>query len=148
MGSEMCIRDRDSSLCQFVLEQLKGKLDLHHTSLTPVDCLAVSYFISCIKVKYLDVSHCGMTDTGVASLADALHTNNTLETLDIDGNDALTENGLTCLVEVLSRNSGVVELWLPMHLRSSVDKVRKTVNEARKRSGLVAIKVWGKYYER
>ena len=89
-----------------------------------------------------------MTDTGVASLADALHTNNTLERLDIKGNNALTENGLACLVEVLSRNSGLVTLWLPRHLRSSVDKVQKTINEERKRSGLAAIKVHGKYYER
>ena len=72
----------------------------------------------------------------MASLADALHTNNTLETLYIDGNDEITENGLTCLVEALSKNSGLVKLWLPRHLRSSVDKVQKTINEARKRNGL------------
>ena len=89
-----------------------------------------------------------MTDIGVASLADALHTNNTLERLHIHGNDALTENGLTCLVEALSRNSGQVTLCLPRHLRSSVDIVKKTINEARKRSGLAAIEVYGKYYER
>ena len=80
-----------------------------------------------------------MTDTGVASLADALHTNNTLETLHIYGNDALTENGLTCLVEALSRNSGLVTLVLPRHMKSSVDQMKKTMNETRKRSGLAAI---------
>ena len=46
-----------------------------------------------------------MTDTGVFSLADALSKNNTLKTLHIYGNDALTENGLTCLVEVILKNS-------------------------------------------
>ena len=81
-------------------------------------------------------------------MADALHTNNTLETLDIYGNNTLTENGLTCLAEALSRNSGLVKLELPSHLRSSVDKVEKTINEARKRSGLTAIEVYGKYYEK
>ena len=30
-------------------------------------------------LKGLSVASCGVTDTGVASLADALHTNNTLE---------------------------------------------------------------------
>ena len=99
-------------------------------------------------LKCLTVAGCGMTDTGVASLADALHTNNTLETLRIDGNDTLTENGLTCFVEVLSRNSGLVTLWLPRHLRSSMDKVQKSINEARKRSGLTAIEVDGKYFEK
>ena len=80
-------------------------------------------------LKCLNVAKCGMTDTGVASLANALHTNNTLETLYINGNDALTENGLTCLVEVLSNNSGLVELWLPYHLQSSMDKVEKTMHQ-------------------
>ena len=64
----------------------------------------------------LSTPNCGMTDTGVASLADALHTNNTLETLHIGGNDAITENGLTCLVEPLSKHSGMVSLRIPGHL--------------------------------
>ena len=36
------------SLCQFVHSQLGAELDLHSTTLIPVDCLAVGYFISCI----------------------------------------------------------------------------------------------------
>ena len=36
------------SLCQFVHSQLGGELDLSNTTLSPVDCLAVGYFISCI----------------------------------------------------------------------------------------------------
>ena len=86
-------------------------------------------------LKVLNVYNCGMTDTGVASLADALHTNNTLETLYIGGNDAITENGLTCLVEPLSRNSAMVKLLIPYPLGVQ-DKVRKIINKARKRNGL------------
>ena len=232
---------RDLSLCQFVADQLGIELYLRNTSLTPVDCLALGYFLSTVSLttsnakefkvylwncslgdagtkslmcsisrhidphstvnrhlymdltsneiheegashiadllnntsivstmwlygnpigdlglqsifnilnvnktlKLLDVVGCSMTDTGVASLASGLNTNNTLETLHIYGNDAITENGLTCLVEVLSRSSGLVRLGIPRRLR--VDKVRKTINEARQRSGLAAIKVEGKY---
>ena len=36
------------SLCQFVYSQLGGKLDLSYTALSPVDCLALGYFVSCI----------------------------------------------------------------------------------------------------
>ena len=36
------------SLCQYVGSQLGGVLDLSDTALSPVDCLAVGYFISCI----------------------------------------------------------------------------------------------------
>ena len=230
---------RDLSLCQFVAEQLGNELDLWNTSLTPVDCLALGYFLSTVSLsnvkefrvilyncslgdagtkslmcsisrhidphstvnrhlimdlmsneiheegashiadllnstsrvstlriygnpigdlglqsifnilkvnktlKGLSVARCSMTDTGVASLASALNTNNTLETLHIYGNNAITENGLTCLVEVLSRSSGLVELFIPRCL--GVDKVRKTINKARQRSGLAAIRVYGKY---
>ena len=232
---------RDLSLCQFVAEQLENELDLWNTSLTPVDCLALGYFLSTVSLatssakeftvylsncslgdagtkslmcsisrhinthstanrhlymdlgsneiheegashiadllnntsivstlridgnpigdlglqsifnilkvnktlKWLIVGRCSMTDTGVASLASALNTNNTLERLDINYNDAITENGLTCLVEVLSRSSGLVELWIPRRLE--VDKMSKTINEARQRSGLAAIRVYGKY---
>ena len=38
------------SLCQFVYSQLGRMLDLSDTTLSPVDCLAVGYFISCICI--------------------------------------------------------------------------------------------------
>ena len=94
-------------------------------------------------LKYLDISYCGMTDTGIASLADALKSNNTLETLDIYGNNEITNEGLTCLTEVLSSSSELMELVIPEHL--AVDEMRKTINEARQRSGLADIRVKGKH---
>ena len=36
---------QDSSLCQFVASELKGELDLSDNSLSPVDCIAVGYFL-------------------------------------------------------------------------------------------------------
>ena len=90
-------------------------------------------------LKYLSVNNCGMTNIGVASLADALHTNNTLERLFIRANTAISENGLTCLVEAVSRHSGLVELWIPTHLEEC--KVRMTVNAARNKNGLPNIKL-------
>ena len=94
-------------------------------------------------LKTLNVSHCDMTDAGVHSLAEAMNINTTLEKLDILGNNSITDNGLTCLVEVLSRSSRLVGLWIPEHLK--VDEVSKTINKARERSGLEAIVVWGKH---
>ena len=82
-----------------------------------------------------------MTDAGVPSLAEAMKINTTLEKLDIVGDDAITDNGLTCLVEVLSRSSRLVKVEIPRHLQG--DEVSKTINEARKRSGLEAIEVNG-----
>ena len=37
--------------------------------------------------------------------AEAMNVNTTLETLYIHSNDAITDNGLTCLVKALSRHS-------------------------------------------
>ena len=232
---------KNLSLCQFVAEQLRNVLNLRDTSLTPVDCFALGYFLSTVSLttgnakefrvdlsncslgdagtkslmcgisrhidplstvnrhlymhlksnkiyeegashiadllnntstvstlwlddnpigdlglrsifnilkvnktlKFLSVARCSMTDTEVASLADALNTNTTLERLYIRGNYAITKKGLTCLVEVLSRSSGLVTLWISRRL--GVEKVSKTINEARQRSGLAAIEVYGKY---
>ena len=87
-------------------------------------------------LKVLSVHDCGMTDTGVASVADALQTNSTLEIVNFTSNAAVTENGLACLAEALSRHSGLVKLWLPSHLKG-----KKIINETRKRNGLRVIEV-------
>ena len=226
---------QDPSLCQFVTQQLRNELDLGYTSVTPVESIAIGYFLSSVSVttcntkvfvvnlcncslgdastkslmqticrsvdphstvnthlnlwlgwneiheegasyiaealsstnivstlllpgnpigdkglqtifdslktlKHLSVSDCGMTDAGVASLADALHTNNTLVKLFILDNGAITENGLTVLAGALSKHCRLKELCIPEHL--GVDKVRKTINEARLISGLPDIDVW------
>ena len=39
---------RDVSLCQFVISQLSGELDLSGNSLSPVDCLSIGYFLCCV----------------------------------------------------------------------------------------------------
>ena len=42
-----------------------------------------------VALKDLLISYCTLSETGVALLANALHSNNTLETLDIHGNKAI-----------------------------------------------------------
>ena len=93
-----------------------------------------------VALKGLLVSYCSLSNTGVALLASALHSNNTLETLDIRGNKSITEDGLTYLVEALSKHSGMVKLDIPYHLNA--DQVSKMINEARRRNGLSNIEVW------
>ncbi len=90
-------------------------------------------------LKQLSVFRCGMGDAGVASLADALRTNNTLEDLPIHQNDAITEDGMTCFVEAVSRYTGLVELFIPFHSGGDREKLRNTITEARKRNGLAPI---------
>ena len=72
----------------------------------PIDDKELQTIFDAVKqnktLKSLSVADCCMTDTGMASLADALSTNSTLEILYMYGNRAITENGLTPLVEALS----------------------------------------------
>jgi hypothetical protein len=89
-------------------------------------------------LKVLSVHNCDLTDTGVTTLADALQTNSTLEILNCTSNEGVTENGLAYLAEALSKQSGLVKVWLPSHLE---ENSKKNINEARKRNGLADIEV-------
>ena len=92
-------------------------------------------------LKLLSVIGCDMTDIGMASLADALKSNNTLEELDIHGTYDVTFEGIICLTEVLSSSSALVRLVIPKYF--IVDKMRKTINEARQKNGLADVEVIG-----
>ena len=66
---------KDPSLCQFVTKQLGGSLNLSYTSLTPVDCLAIGYFLSSVtvttsnnKVFRVALNSCSLGDAGTKSL--------------------------------------------------------------------------------
>ena len=68
-------------------------------------------------LKHLDIKSCNITDTGVVSLTDALCTNNSLNTLNLSGNDALTEKGVRPLLDVCIRKSRrYIYVNLPHHL--------------------------------
>ena len=61
------------SLCQFVGSELGGKLNLCQSTLSPVDCLAVGYVISCISGEFqADLSKCSLDDYRITFLAKGL----------------------------------------------------------------------------
>ena len=65
------------SLCQFVHSQLGGELDLRSTTLSPVDCLAVGYFVSCICLTRsgeftADLDNCSIDSYSVSFLTKEL----------------------------------------------------------------------------
>ena len=64
---------QDLSLCGYVVSLLGGKLDLYSTSLSPVDCLSVGYFLRCTCLtttgKFeVDLRSCSLDDYEVACL--------------------------------------------------------------------------------
>ena len=61
------------SLCKFVGSQLDEMLDLSKTTLSPVDCLAVGYFISCFSGEFTaQLWKCSLDSYRVSYLSQAL----------------------------------------------------------------------------
>ena len=104
----------------------------------------VGYLADALKqndsLKELYLWRCGMTDRGLELLAVALTVNKSLEVLELGRNDGISVGGLPVLTEHLKGNIGLVELHLPVRLKSA-SRLQDTVNEARRRSGLPLIKV-------
>ena len=70
---------QDPSLCQFVSEQLEGELHLSYTFLTPVESLAVGYFLSFVSLTTsnvkeftVDLGSCSLGDAGTKSLMQSI----------------------------------------------------------------------------
>ena len=64
---------RDRSLCHFVASHLNGELDLRRNTLSPMDCLVLGYFLSCVCLttsgKFIvDLSGCSLDDYRVSFL--------------------------------------------------------------------------------
>ena len=74
-----CLHEaQDIPLCQFVAKQLDHVLDLQNTSLTPVDCIVIGYFLSSVTltsdvtVFRVDLSNCSLGDTGTKNLMQSI----------------------------------------------------------------------------
>ena len=118
---------QDPSLCQFVAEQLEDGLNLNNTSLTPVDCLAVGYFISPVPLTTNSVSvftvylrNCSLGDPGTKSLMQSIfrsvdphNTVNTHLSINLINNEECAPH----IAEVLSRTSIVSTLSLFHNVR-------------------------------
>ena len=61
---------QDPSLCLYVAERLEYKLDISKTSLSPLDCFSVSFFLSSVTNKqiFVDLEQCSIGDLGAKRL--------------------------------------------------------------------------------
>ena len=123
---------QDLSLCQFVGSQLGGELYLSYTTLSPVDCLSVGYFISCICLTTsgefkVDLGRCSLDDYKVSLLVQELskccsssRTHKTTATDDgmpgcVDLNlwsNSIHGNGTCCIAELISHSTMISKLSL------------------------------------
>ena len=62
---------QEPSLCLYVAERLEYRLDLEGTSLSPLDCLSISFFLSSVAGKEIsiDLEACSIGDLDVKCLA-------------------------------------------------------------------------------
>ena len=126
----------DSRLCVFVANLLNHNLNLNHTTMNPINCLSVGYFVSaCSNTSNgftLRLSSCSIGDQGCKFLARGLskcpNSNNDIPTagihiaeiientssiskLDLSYN-AIGNSGLSTLCEALSTNTSLKTLNL------------------------------------
>ena len=114
----------DPSLCQFVAEQLEGKLDLSSTTLIPLDCLSVGYFLSAVSTTTsgkcrVDLYSCSISDHGCKFLTRGLckclnaHSTVTTQLSIILVGNTIHEEGAYHIANFIMNTSVVHKLFLP-----------------------------------
>ena len=117
-------------------------LNLQGNSVTESACHNIATGLKDNKsLRELNLSHCGITDQGLESLSTGL--NDYIEVLHLYGNEGITISGLKTLASHLITPARPRPLWIPHHLKSSINSVFGPVNEVRMRNGLPKIDVEG-----
>ena len=136
---------QDPSLCQFVTEQLRNELNLRYTSLTPVDSIAIGYFLSSVSVTTSNAKkftvhlfNCSLGDAGTKSLVQSIcrsidphSTVNTHLNMQLEENE-IHEEGASHIAELLNSTSIVSLLWL--NGNPIGDKGRQSICDALKQN--------------
>ena len=112
---------QDPSLCQFVAEQLNSQLLLYDISLTPIDSLAIGYFLSSttptktMKEFTVYLISCSLGDASTKSLMCSIgrHANadSTPINMRLDHNK-IGKEGASHIAEILTNTNIVNRLWL------------------------------------
>ena len=83
-------------------QTFKNEIDFSHCHVTPLDCIAIAYFVKhLVKPTLLNLAANSITDQGVSYLCDALkHVDCKLTQLDLSGN-SITDKGVSHLCDAL-----------------------------------------------
>ena len=116
---------QDQSLCQFVAQEMGSELNLSYTSLTPVDSLAIGYFLysvslttSTSKEFNVDLLNCSLRDAGTKSLMQSIcrraNPQSSISTyINMNlWNNEIHEQGASHIADILGSTSTVSKLWL------------------------------------
>ena len=115
---------QDPSLCHFVAQQMDNWLNLYNTSLSPLDGLAIGYFLTSVsrnntKVFRTNLNNCLLGDKGVKNLVNSIirsidHStgeDGRLIVLSLDKNE-IHEEGASYISQMLNGSRLVKSLWL------------------------------------
>ena len=98
-----CLHEaQDPALCLYVAEKLKYKVDLCETSLSPLDCLSVSFFFSSIVGKEISVNlaQCQIGDLGAKCVIKYLSVSGYTDLVTIN---AIHDEGASHVAKMLQR---------------------------------------------
>ena len=88
------------------------QMDLHDLCIGDAGALCIAMSTQkCLTLKHLTISHCGLTDMGVAQIMPYLELHPSLSSLDLSGN-AISKKGVSIIFHLLPQLSRIKELIL------------------------------------
>ena len=101
---------QDLSLCKFVASHLKGELDLYGNTLSPMDCLVVGYFLSCVCLTtnsdfMAKLGKCSLDEYRVSFLVKELSSRSLKPLLTLDLSTDYLSNGVVHIAEILRHSN-------------------------------------------
>ncbi len=153
---------QDSSLCNFVASQLNGNLDLSGCILSPLDCLSVGYFLSCVcqtteGAFQVSLRGCTLNDYSVGFLVKELSKSDFTSlraegtaahdalcgrlVLDLSDND-IEGGGFRCLSELISHSNVVSKLVLSHNkIQKDADGLAHLLQGLRTNTSIVKVRL-------
>ena len=101
---------QDPSLCQFVASHLEGELDLCENTPSPMDCLVVGYFLSCVclttSTEFIaKLSNCSLDEYRVSFLVKELSSRSLKPLLTLDLSKDNLSDGVVHIAEILRHSN-------------------------------------------
>ena len=108
---------QDPSLCQFVASHLEGELDLCENTLSPMDCLVVGYFLSCVclttSTEFIaKLVKCSLDEYRVSFLVKELSSSSLKPLLTLDLSKDNLSNGVVHITEILRHSNCFKTLYI------------------------------------
>ena len=108
---------QDPSLCEFVASHLKGELDVSENTLSPLDCLVVGYFLSCVCLTtnsdfMAKLGNCSLDEYRVSFLVKELSSRSLKPVLTLDLRNDNLSNGVVHIAEILIHSNCFKTLYI------------------------------------